>query len=359
METAVISGISNSDDFARPPEEQPPGGGCSLRRIPADVNFITDFWREQYLEPYITLGGSKIKFITGSPGSGKSGCLNQFMSDAATLGCKTATLSAKSVWLNDFKEIYAAVFDAVDFQSCLVNCARKIASEMGRDYDEIPDGISFADYLTYLGMLDPVTRLELRSQINSMFFKNPRMDKNFAVCAAMLTGGILGHPTLEQSSRELLWSWLKAEKGVRMPAIRKLGLAPYRISRHNARHMLRSLIEVVRLAGYSALVVGIDDLEILAGNSSLEEIRYTKMRREDAYESIRELIDSIDSLNYVMFVFSFGRELLDDEAYGFKSYQALWMRIQNEITGGGFNRFSDVVDMDRLRMFGNREISHE
>jgi hypothetical protein len=328
-------------------------------QMPADVGFITDFWREQYLEPYITLGGSKIKFVVGSPGSGKSGCLRRFASDAAALGCKTASLSAKSVWLNDFKEIYAAVFGAVDFQGCLMNCARKIVSEMGRDYDEIPDGISFADYLAYLGMLDPVTRLELRAQINSMFFKNPRMDKNFAVCAAMLTGGILGHPTLEQSSRELLWSWLKAEKGVRAPTIRKLGLAPYKISKHNARHMLRSLIEVVRLAGYTALVVGVDDLEILTETSSLEEIRYTKMRREDAYESIRELIDSIDTLDYVMFVFAFGRELLDDEVCGFKSYQALWMRIQNEITGGKFNRFSDIIDMDRLRAPGSQETSHE
>jgi len=31
-----------------------------------------------------------------------------------------------------------------------------------------------------------------------------------------------------------------------------------------------------------------------------------------------------------------------------KSYQALWMRIQNEIEGTRFNRFADIVDLDRL-----------
>lgn len=31
-----------------------------------------------------------------------------------------------------------------------------------------------------------------------------------------------------------------------------------------------------------------------------------------------------------------------------KSYQALWMRIQNEIEGARFNRFADIVDLDRL-----------
>ena len=72
------------------------------------------------------------------------------------------------------------------------------------------------------------------------------------------------------------------------------------------------------------------------------------MRREDTYESIRQLIDDIDSMKHIMFVYAFDRELLDNENAGIKSYQALWMRIQNEIVGERFNRFSDMVDMDRL-----------
>jgi hypothetical protein len=49
-----------------------------------------------------------------------------------------------------------------------------------------------------------------------------------------------------------------------------------------------------------------------------------------------------------MFVFSFDRELLEDEAKGLKSYQALWMRIQNEIEGNRINRFADIIDMDAV-----------
>lgn len=49
-----------------------------------------------------------------------------------------------------------------------------------------------------------------------------------------------------------------------------------------------------------------------------------------------------------MFVFAFDRELLDNDNAGIKSYQALWMRIQNEIISRRFNRFTDIVDMDRL-----------
>lgn len=51
-----------------------------------------------------------------------------------------------------------------------------------------------------------------------------------------------------------------------------------------------------------------------------------------------------------MFAYAFDRELLDNENAGIKSYQALWMRIQNEIVGERFNRFADMIDMDRLAM---------
>jgi hypothetical protein len=311
-----------------------------------DPQKIVDFWREHYLDAYIAPGGSKIKFIAGKSGSGKSRCLRLFLSDAAERGFKTAYLSAKNVWLHDFKEIYAAILRTTDLQTCLQVCARNIVAQMGYRFEDIPQGMHFADYLISEGKFDPVTRLELRTQLGDAFFKNPRIDKNFAVCAALLTGGILGHPALEPASRDLLLAWLCGDKSVRLPTLRKLGLSPFKIAKHNARHMLRSLIEVLRLAGYAGLAVGMDDLDILIERSSLEEIRYTKMRREDSYESIRELIDEIDTLSHVMFVFAFDRRLMEDEAAGLKSYQALWMRIQNEIESRRFNRFSDIIDMD-------------
>jgi len=49
-----------------------------------------------------------------------------------------------------------------------------------------------------------------------------------------------------------------------------------------------------------------------------------------------------------MFIFAFGRKLIDDENSGLKSYQALWMRIQNEVEGERFNYFTDIVDTDKL-----------
>jgi len=157
-----------------------------------------------------------------------------------------------------------------------------------------------------------------------------------------------GHPFLENQSKQLLLSWLAADKNIKVPSLRPLGLAPSRITKFNARHMLRSLAEVVRLSGHPGLLVAIDNLEVLIDKSSLNPMHYTKMKRDDTYESIRELIDDIDSFHNIMFMFAFERSLLDNDNSGLKSYQALWMRIQNEIVGTRINRFSDIVDLDSI-----------
>jgi len=164
----------------------------------------------------------------------------------------------------------------------------------------------------------------------------------------MLTGSILGYPILEEQNKELLLAWLNSDRTIKITQLRALGFYPSKITKYNARNMLRSLAEVIHMGGFPGLFIAIDDMEILISRTSLEAVHYTKMKREGTYESIRQLIDDIDSMHHVFFAYAFDRILLDNENAGLKSYQALWMRIQNEIVGERFNRFSDMVDLDRL-----------
>lgn len=250
--------------------------------------------------------------------------------------------------MHDFREIYIEIFHQCDIMNCLEGAGRYLIREMGFDAQEIPEGMKFMDYLSQNGLGDALTKREIRSQLKQIFLDNPMLDNNFALACSMLTGSILGYPVLEEQNRELLLAWLEGDRTIKLSQLRAMDFYPSRITKYNARHMLRSLAEVIRMGGYSGLFITIDDLEILISRSSLEPIHYTKMKREDTYESIRQLIDDIDSMKNIMFVYGFDRSLIDDENAGLKSYQALWMRIQNEIVGERFNRFADMVDLDRL-----------
>ncbi len=225
-----------------------------------------------------------------------------------------------------------------------------MVQQMGFEYEKIPEGMRFIDYLSQIDSVDAITKREIRTLLRKTFLDNPLMDNNFALACSMLTGSILGYPILEEQNKELLMAWLEGDRSIKLSQLRALDFYPSRITKYNARHMLRSLAELVRMGGHSGLFVTIDDMEILTSRSSLEAIHYTKVKREDTYESVRQLIDDIDSMKNIMFVYAFDRELLDNENAGIKSYQALWMRIQNEIVGERFNRFADMIDMDRLAM---------
>ncbi len=312
------------------------------------ISFLADFWQEKYLREYIRNGGSKIKFVTGRQGSGKTHFLGLMTAVAGEERYKTAQFSAKDIWLHDFKDIYVEILKQCDIMGCLEAVSHQLIEQMGFHFQDIPEGMRFIDYLSQNDSSDAITKREIRSLLRKIFLDDPMMDNNFALACSMLTGSILGYPVLEEQNRVLLLAWLEGDRSIKLSQLRALDFYPSRITKYNARHMLRSLAELVHMGGYSGLFVTVDDMEILVSRSSLEAVHYTKVKREDTYESIRQLIDDIDSMRNIMFVYAFDRELLDNENAGIKSYQALWMRIQNEIVGERFNRFADMIDLDRL-----------
>ena len=335
-------------EYSANPDNPESYGSLPAEQLTDGIGFLADFWREKYLQEYIRNGGSKIKFVTGRTGSGKTHFLRLMMAVAREEHYKTVWFSAKDIWMHDFKEIYVEIFHQCDLLSCLEAASGSLIREMGYDPQDIPAGMRFIDYLSQNGEGDAVTKREIRAQLRRFFLENPMMDNNFALACSMLTGSILGYPILEEQNQEQLLSWLEGDRSIKLSQLRALDFYPSRITKYNARHMLRSLAEVVRMGGFSGLFIAIDNMEILTSRSSLEAVHYTKMKREDTYESIRQLIDDIDSMKNIMFVYAFDRELIDNENAGLKSYQALWMRIQNEIVGERFNRFTDMVDLDRL-----------
>lgn len=315
--------------------------------VSVGMDSLTEFLKKQYLESYIAYGGSKIKFVTGRPGSGKTHMANLMRMEADSLGYKTVVFSAKEVWLHDFREIYLEILHQCNIEQVLEGCANRIIIELGNDPARISAGQNLMDYLSEIGEADPLIRGEIRTLLREKFIRNPRLDHNFGYACSLLVGGLLGHPLLEDANRELLLAFLQGDKTVKISHLRALGLSPSRVTKYNARNLLRSLSELIHLAGYAGLLVVIDDMEILLNRTMGELKRYTKLRREDAYESIRQLIDDIDNMRYIMFLFCFERDLIDNENYGIKSYQALWLRIQNEVVSPRFNCFADIIDMDR------------
>jgi hypothetical protein len=309
---------------------------------------IVDFWNARYLHEFIPAGGSKIKFVTGLEESGKTSMLRQATAEAKEAGFLTVFFSARDIWLYDFKFVFFEILRQARLEHLIIRCSDAIIRQMGFDSANIPTGKTFIDFLASENRNDALERLEIRNLLRKRFKENPVMDNSFAIACSLLCGDCLGQPKLEPESKEHIFAWLTGQKGFRVTSLRPLGFSPVRISKFNARRMLMSLCELARISGYAGLFIAIDDVDVLVDKANYGLLHYTKMRREDTYESIRELVDDIDNFNNIMFVFGFDRSLIDDEKMGLKSYQALWMRIQNEVVSERFNKFADVIDLNRL-----------
>ena len=86
-----------------------PGANAVTEELTVGMDRLADFWGRHYLEEFIPHGGSKIKFITGRAGSGKTHLLNLLTRKADSLGYITVNLSARRFMLHDFREIYLEI----------------------------------------------------------------------------------------------------------------------------------------------------------------------------------------------------------------------------------------------------------
>lgn len=340
-------GLSRQEGISRLLEGNAPGNADLLRETAAGISSLTEFLTRKYLETYIPQGGSKIKLVTGLQGSGKSFFAEQMLDEAQRRNYITVVISARNIWLHDFREIYLEILRQSDLQRILRECADQIIRGLGYEPADIPAAKTLMDYLSEKGEGDAFSRGEIREELRTRFTRNPLLDNTFAQCCSLLTGDLLGYPVLEPASRDILFRWMHGDKSIRAVQMKMLGMSPSKITKYNARHLLRSLCELVRLSGRPGMTIVIDDLEQLVKKPAEGQIGYTKGRREDTYESIRQLIDDIDSMRHVLFLLCFDRELMDNDSVGLKSYQALWMRVQNEVVSFRFNRFADIVDLDR------------
>lgn len=134
------------------------------------IDFLSDFWQEKYLQEYIKNGGSKIKFVTGRQGSGKTYFLQLMTTIAKTENYKAAQFSAKEIWLHDFKDIYVEILEQCNIMDCLEAVSHFLIQEMGFSYQDIPEGMRFIDYLSQNGSGDAITKREIRTLLRKIFF---------------------------------------------------------------------------------------------------------------------------------------------------------------------------------------------
>lgn len=299
---------------------------------------------------FVAGGGSKLKFVRGRIGSGKTRFLQELIAHARSLDYLTVTMDAAGKGIRRIDDLYRHILQEVDPWGVVRRFADQVVSHLGTDPARIPEGISYVEWAVQQARVLEIVRAEVTRELERRLFLNPNLRRSLAVALLEMTGDVLGVRSLSPDERLVLQNWVR---GLPVPARERnrLNLREV-IDRYTARLMLRSWLVFIRLSGYRGLVAVLDNLDVVLNTNPAVEPKYTKLRRDDLYETMRELIDEMDSLEGSLFVMAGREELFTDTKAGIHSYPALWMRIQNEVEPEAgsrqVNRFADIINLDRV-----------
>ena len=162
---------------------------------------------------------------------------------------------------------------------------------------------------------------------------NPTLAREFRLAILRLCQAELGTGDVRAAEREAVLSWLRLEP-VALRDLRSASLYA-RIGRHNARSMLVSLAAWRSGTAGTGLVLDLDLHRLAVTRRPPIDERtgfyYTKAAVLDAYEVLRQLVDSTDSLRGVFVSVALPPGLVSDESRGLPAYRALQLRVVDEV----------------------------
>ena len=346
------------DDLALLRQGQPPTDDVWLEEMTAAREVWLDRFRQHYLENYIHTGGSKVKLLVGSEGSGKTHLLRCVQADARVLGYVSVFLSLRdSAWkLSDIVSLYKAVAARIDHEELLSGLCRLVADKLGYDPEPYNGSASILPLLVEKeGLTRDIALRELRKAAVRAF-DGSDLSPPFYTLAYTLVASRMG--TEQRPVIEGCWKWASGDK--LEPAEKKTSRLYDRLTKPNGRIWLYSLVRLLRLSGKAGIVVFLDDLDVMLERSAeTGRFLYTPNAAKDAYELIRQLIDDVELLPHFMLLLGGRSGVLEDERRGFKSYEALWMRLQTGLAPTHrFNPWADIVDVDdHMAAAGGEELA--
>ncbi|MBU4449868.1 MAG: ATP-binding protein [Actinobacteria bacterium] len=313
------------------------------------LNRIYDY----YLDNYIPKGGSKVKVLIGNEGTGKTHLLRCIEYKAREMGYNSIYFSARNVEnkINNIINFYRLIAASIDFEKIITGLCLKVATNMGYNQDVYDGSGKIMPLLIKDGFGQYDAAREIRNAVYNTF-KDSDLSPSFFTFACIITRDRMIDEN--EVSTSMAKNWLMGEKLERFE--RRATSLFERLQRTNARYWLNSLIALLNYSGVKGFVVLIDDLEVLTKkDEEFGKFIFTPNQVKDFYELIRQIIDDAELLNQFFMVIAGDRSLIDDEKRGFKSYEALWMRLQTGLVPSGrFNSFADIVDTDEhLRILGD------
>jgi len=305
-----------------------PGGGADLP--PSDY---LDFVTKEYLASYVSRGGAAVKLLV----VGTEAAARELADGLATLddGFVHVGVDAASTKIHMIDQLFFAVTRQVDWLGLAAAAVRAAYSRVG--FPVAPGagdtGLTVTEVAAYHELDATELYRSVRRSLENAVLHDLTLSHEFRTAMLRLCQAQLGRGDVSDPERAAVLGWLQGEK-VPAAELRRVSLHS-KVARHSARPLLVSLTRWLRRAGRAGLVLQLD-LERLAvarrPPAGLRDgIYYSRAAAMDAYEVLRQLIDSTDELEGLFAAVLLPPELVTDESRGLPAYTALQLRVADEV----------------------------
>lgn len=290
------------------------------------------FMRNEYLDTFVKEGGATIKYPIALREEIIPSLRDGLIRNAEESGYLVAHVDAANTKVQMMDQIFFRIAEQIPWRIICEKVILKLAAQHG--YIMPLDGekpliirIAEANHVTV-----ETVQLSIRPLIEKNILKYYKYAKEFRIALTHLCSMILAKESDMDYMEAILMAWLTG-KLRSVSDLKSYGIYN-RINRTNARFMFESLLRWIRFGDYSGLMVVMDIRRLsVSRNPRNDKLYYTKAQLLDAYETLRQFMDSLERLKGFFMVVIPDIDFINEDSCsrGIGLYQALRFRVVNEI----------------------------
>ena len=287
--------------------------------------------RQEYFQRFVGQGGSSVKFVVTPSDTDRAQVQAQLLALAQKEHYACVSVDAKDTKIHMMDKFFHQVARRIQWDALASQFVRRLLQENGYQIPECPEDFSMAGVARMNERAEPLLRRDLNSWLEQAIYRDTHMCQEFRMAMIRLCLGQMDSGAGSPFMTEPVKAWLCGE--LRQISALKEALIFQKIVRTNARYMFASLSRWLRLVGNTGLVVSLDLSRCLESKkpTSPDGLYYGVSATLDAYEMLRQFIDGTDELESLLLVVSVPPEFLTDTRRGLNRYEALKLRIWDEV----------------------------
>ncbi len=298
-----------------------------------DAREYAAFFDREYLTSYVRDGGAAVKFVV-APSEGAADAFRAAVHSAAeAAGYQPARVDAAATRMHMMDQVFFDVARQVDWDGLAATAVRRALAATAHPVPEGSENVTAEAVAAAYGVDVGELSRDVNRQLQHDVHRDYAMIGEFRTAMLRLCQAQLHTGQVTDAEHAAVLAWLTGE--LRQISVLRSAMIFRRIGRHNGRQMLFSLSHWLAANGRAGLVLELDIRRLgFARRPRPEErsgVYYTRAALIDAYELLRQLVDNTDELSNCCVVVIAAPELVTDASRGLDAYQALKLRIFDEV----------------------------